>query len=100
MLLPHLGFAFEDAVRILCKGTIPSKLDGVFWYEIEKEQLVAEHPHEVVIVLSTILNSTKDLRFEQKIVVQIVKSLQGLEEKERKQLQEALLKHGISVLLY
>ena len=77
-----------------------TKRGSVFWYEMEKEQLATKHPHEVASVLSTLLNSTKDLKFEQKRVVQIVKSLQGLEEKECKQLQEALLKHGISVLLY
>ncbi len=52
-------------------------------------------------LLIALLNSIKDLGgiFVKQYIEQMVNALQGLEEKEQKQLQEALLKHGITVTL-
>ena len=47
-----------------------------------------------------LLNSIKDLGFGLGHIIQIAQSLQGLDEKEKKQLQEALLKHSITVFLH
>lgn len=99
MLLPHLDFAFEDAVKILCKGSIPSSLDNMFWYELEEEKLASDYSHSIAKLLFTLLNSIKDLGFEKDLIIRIVTSLQGLDEKESKQLQEALLKHSINLSL-
>lgn len=99
MLLPHLDFVFEDAVKILCKGSLPSSIDHLFWYELEKKELNPDYSHSVVTVLFMLLNSIKNLEYEQKYITRIVRSLQGLDEKENKKLQEALLKHGIIVSL-
>lgn len=97
MLLVHLDFVFEDAVKILCKGSIPSSIDNLFWYELEKKKLAPAYSHSVATLLFTLLNSIKNLGFGQEHIIRIVKSLQGLAEKENKQLQEALLKRSITV---
>ena len=99
MLLPNLGFVFEDAVQILCKGRIPTSLDNLFWYELEEKKLVPDHSHSIAMLLFTLLNSIKKLEFGQDNIIRIVKLLQGLEENENKRLQEVLLKHGITVSL-
>ena len=95
MLLPYLDFVFEDAVTILCKGSIPSKLDNLFWYELEEKKLTPAHSHSMAKLLSMLLNSIKDLEYRKESIMQITKSLNGLNKKENKQLQEALLKHNI-----
>jgi len=99
MLLLQLDFVFEDAVKILCKGSIPSSLDNLFWYELEEKKFAPDHSHSIAKLLSTLLNSIKDLGFGKDNIIRIAKSLQGLDEKEQKQLQEALLKHSITVSL-
>ena len=99
MLLPHLDFVFEEAVKILCKGMLPSNLEILFWYELVEENLVSNHSHSIVKLLSMLLNTMKDLEYGKDSIIQIVSSLQGVEEKEKKQLQEVLLKHGITVSL-
>ncbi len=97
MLLLRLDFVFEDAVKILCRGNIPSSLDNLFWYELEEKKLALVHSHSTAKLLIMLLNSIKDLGFEEDYIIRIAKSLQGLDEKEHKQLQEALLKHSITV---
>ena len=97
MLLLRLDFVFEDAVKILCKGKIPSSLDNLFWYELDEQRLALDHSHSIAKLLSTLLNSIKDLGFGQDYIIRIAQSLQELDEKENKQLQEALLKHSITV---
>ena len=99
MLLLRLDFVFEDAVKILCKDSIPSSIDHLFWYELNEEKLVSDHSHSVAKLLFTLLNSIKELGFGEDYIIRIAKSLQGLDEKENKQLQEALIKHGITLSL-
>ena len=97
-LLPRLDFVIDDAVKILCKGSIPSTLDNLFWYEMNEKRIASEHSHSIAKLLIALLNSIKDLGgiFVKQYIEQMVNALQGLEEKEQKQLQEALLKHGIT----
>jgi hypothetical protein len=99
MLLLRLDFVFEDAVKILCKGKIPSSLDNLFWYELDEQRFASDHSHSIAKLLSTLLNSIKDLGFGQDYIIRIAQSLQELDEKENKQLQEALLKHSITLPL-
>jgi hypothetical protein len=98
-LLPHLDFVFGDAVKILCKGRIPSDLDNLFWYELEEKRIAFEHPHSIAKLLFILLNSIKSLVYGHDHIVRIVNSLQGLEEKEKRQLQEVLLKHSIKCIV-
>ena len=99
-LLPRLDFVIDDAVKILCKGSHPSSMDHLFWFEMNEKRFAPEHSHSIAKLLITLLNSIKDLEdiFVEQYIKQMVNELQGLEEKEQKQLQEALLKHGINVL--
>jgi hypothetical protein len=60
MLLLRLDFVFEDAVKILCKGKIPSSLDNLFWYELDGQRFAPDHSHSIAKLLSTLLNSIKD----------------------------------------
>ncbi len=99
MLLLRLDFVFEDAVKILCKGSIPSSIDHLFWYQLNKEKLASDRSHSLAKLLFTLLNSIKELGFEKDYIIQIAKTLQGLDEKENKQLREALIKHGIALSL-
>lgn len=99
MLLPHLDFVFEDAVKILCKGSISTGLDYLFWHELEEKKLASRYPHSIAKLLVTLLKSIKELGFEKDYITRIVTSLHDLSEKENQQLQEVLLKHSVNVLL-
>lgn len=99
MLLPHLGFVFEDAVTIFCKGSIPTNLDCLFWYRLMEEKLASRYPHSSAKLLIILFNSIKDLGLEKDYIIQIIKSLHGLDEKEIRQLQDGLIKHGINLSL-
>lgn len=82
------------------KGRIPSSLDNLFWYELDEKKIATAHSPSIAKLLSMLLNSIKDLGFGLGHIIQIAQSLQGLDEKEKKQLQEALLKHSITVFLH
>ena len=99
MLLPHLDIVFEEAVKILCKGNLPSSLDSLFWYKLEEENLTPSHSHSIAKLLFMLLYSIKDLGYGKDNVIQIVNLLEGLKKKKKKELQEALLKHSINVSL-
>ena len=98
MLLPHLDFVFEDAVKILCKGNISTNFNYLFWHELEEKKLAANYPHSVAKLLITLLKSIKDLGLEKDYITRIATSLHDLSEKENQQLQEVLLKHNVNVL--
>lgn len=97
MLLPRLDFVFDEAVRILCKGGLPSGLDNLFWYELNEKRLAPDHSLSIAKLLIALLNSIKDLSFGKDYIIQMVDALQGIGEREQRQLQDALLKHGINI---
>ena len=87
-LIPRLGFAIDDAIRILCKGKLPANLDNLFWYELKESNLATTHSHSIAKLLITLLHSISSLGIWDNYIVEIVKSLQGISEKEKKSLQE------------
>ena len=97
-LLPKLDFVFDDAVKIMCKGKIPSVQKNTLWYELDEKNIATNHPQSVAKLIVSLLSSVNDLGFDECYVINIVNNLQGLEEKTQKQLQEVLLKHNISVV--
>ena len=99
MLIPRLDFALDDAINILCKGRIPSGIDHLLWYELKEKHLALNHPQSITKLLITLLNSISSLEIWGDYIIDIVRSLQGLNNKEKKQLQEALLKHSITISL-
>ncbi len=100
MLLPSLDFTVDEAVRILCTRTLPSSIDNQFWYELAEMSNVPEHSHSMEKLLISLLNSIKTLEFwDIESIKKIVDTLKGLEEEEKKQLQEVLLKHGIETTI-
>lgn len=99
MLLPRLDFAIDESIDILCNGRLPSFLDHMFWYEINEHQFARDHSQSVAKLLIKLLNSLKELNYAEEQIIQIVASLQGLKEKDKKQLQEALLMHNICLSL-
>ena len=99
MLIPMLDFVLDDAINILCKGRIPSSIDHLLWYELKEKHLALNHPHSIAKLLITLLNSISSLEIWEDYIIEIVRSLQGLNDKEKIQLQEALLKHSITITL-
>ena len=99
MLIPRLDFVLDDAINILCKGRIPTSVDYLLWYELKETHLAVNHPHSITKLLITLLNSMSSLEIWGDYIIEIVRSLQGLNDKEKIQLQEALLKHSITISL-
>lgn len=99
MLLPKLDFAFDDAIRIMCKGRLPSKIDNLFWYELKEGYLASTHSQSMVKLLISLLNSVTGIGISEDYIKQIVNSLQEIGEKDKKLLIEVLLKHNIIISL-
>lgn len=99
MLLPRLDFVIEDAITIICRGSVPSHIDDIFWLELSEEKNILSHSHSIAKLLITLLKSISSVGYSKQYIAQIVESLRGLEQNERKQLQEVLLKHSIKVNL-
>lgn len=97
MLIPKLDFVIDEVVEIMCKGQIPSRLDYMFWYELNEKKLGVDHPHSIAKLLISLLRSIPDLGFENNYIIQIVESLNDLNKREKQQLQEALIKHNIII---
>ena len=97
MMLPHLECAFEKAVEIACKGMIPSTIEHLFWRKIESKALAITHYQATAKLIIALLGKSKALGDSQDCVIRIVSSLHMLEEKEKKQMQEVLLKHSIKL---
>jgi len=99
MLLPQLDFVIKDAVDIICKGEIPTSIDSMFWYELNKQKLASNHPHSIAKLMISLLGSINDLGYGEVYMNEIISALKGLDGHEKKQLQEILLKHGITATL-
>ena len=99
MLLPRLDFVFEEALKVFSKGTYPSSIDFMFWYELDKSKIAPAHSPGIIKLLVSVLNSVTELGLGDEYVMRIVASIPKMEEKEKKQLQEALLKHNLNVPL-
>lgn len=99
MLIPRLDFVLDDAINTLCKGRMPSSIDYLLWYELREKHLALSHPHSIAKLLIALLNSISSLEIWGEYIIEIVRSLQGLDKKEKKQLQEVLLKHSITISL-
>lgn len=99
MLLPRLSFVFNDAVKILCKGSLPTDIDSLLWLELEKEILPNDHSRSLATLLSKLLINVHSIGFGEQSIINLVKGISGLHTKEKIQLQEALLKHNINIVV-
>ena len=98
-LLPNLSFVFDDAVKILCKGSVPSSINDLFWYELSDKKLAFEYPNSIAELLIKLLSSIDNIGYGDVYLIEVIKQLHGLKMNEQKQLQELLLKHSIDVLI-
>lgn len=94
-LLLELEDVFDDAVDIVCTGKIPDGVDMFFWYSLKDTQLPEMFPHSMARLLIKLLKVSTNIGSSRDIIVDIVNRMEGLEEKETKQLQELMLKNSI-----
>lgn len=97
LMLPHLECVFDKAVEIACKGMIPSNMEYLFWRKIELKELAATHSKSTAKLIIALLGKSKTLGDSQDCVIRIVNSFHTLEEKDKQQMQEVLLKHSIKL---
>ncbi|SDI57255.1 protein of unknown function [Pseudobutyrivibrio sp. 49] len=90
---------FEDVVEVVCKGKMPKKIDSSFWLQLQEMNLSSEKPHYMAKLLIRILESAEEISFSDTFIVKIVEELGPLDTKEKKELQEVLLKRNIGVEL-
>lgn len=94
-LLPELDFVFEEAVSVICKGSIPKKVDNLFWHSLLQKNLTDKYPISVATVVIKVLNSVEKVGPFDVDIKKIIEGLDGIEDKKKKQIQEAALKHSI-----
>lgn len=76
---------------------IPSNIEYSFWRKIELKELVVTHSKSTAKLIIELLEKTKTLGDSQDCVIRIVSSFHTLEEKDKNQIQEVLLKHSIKL---
>ena len=99
MLLPKLGFAFDDAVKVLCKGKLPTYIDHMLWYELSEAKLSEAHPQSIAKLIIALLGSMEKMGYESSYVKTLAQNLHRLSESEKSKMHEVLLKHNIDVVL-
>lgn len=97
-LIPVLISVFDEAVEIICKGPLPSRLNSSFWYSLNEAHVASKHSKSMARLLVSILNATSDVAaFETDWIKSICLEIDGLTTKEQRSLQEALLKKNIEI---
>ena len=90
---------FEEIVDAVCKGKMPKKIDSTFWLQLQEMKLSSEQSHCMAKLLIKTLENIENTNFSDIFIVEIVKNLGQLDAKEKKALQEVLLKQKIDVVL-
>ena len=78
---------------------MPEKIDITFWSELKDLHIAAEYSHSMAKLLIKVLKSITNLTYGQEDIRGIVGELESLEGKERKPLQEVLLKWNIDATI-
>lgn len=96
-LLLELESVFDDAVRIICEGTMPKTIDASFWVYYKEKNLATYYPHSTFIIVTKILNESCIEEYNKPYISEIVKDIYGLNTREANALKEALLKKNIQI---
>ena len=96
-LLPELEFVFNEAAQIICQGNIPKRVNSLFWHSLKQKHLTRNYPNITAMVVTKVLNTSSITLYDVPMIKEIVNEIEGLDENEQRQLQEALLKHNIDV---
>lgn len=95
--LPEASEFFPEAVNIVCAHNLPAVVDTLFLYKLEENKLVEMYPHEVIRLLTVLLNGGTDFQYFIDNVLIIYKAADGLTEEEKRAFQEACLKRNIKI---
>ena len=94
-LIPVLPELFEEVIDIVCMGKMPSHLDGLFWHNLADIHLSTDHSHSMAKLLIKALGEEKGTSFGNEYIQEIVDEMGKLDIKEKRSLQEVLLKRKI-----
>lgn len=94
-ILPELDFVFDEAVQIICKGTLPATVDGILWHYVDEKQLASKFPQSTAILVTKALNSIESIGYERESIRKIINDIKGIDDKTQRKLQEAMLRKGI-----
>lgn len=95
--LPELREVFDEAVDIICDNEMPSKVDRMFLYRVKKNNIVEDHPHSLIKLLTSMLNGGTIFEYCEDKLQLIYKAATGLNEQEIKDFKEAALKRNITI---
>jgi len=98
-LINQLDEVYEEAVSILCKGVMPDCVEGTFWFEFKEKKYSDDYPKATAKLVTKILDSSNSLAYEKECIAEIAEGIKGIDTREKKRLQEALLRHDINVLV-
>jgi len=94
-LIPVLPELFDEVVEIVCKGKMVNQLDGLFWYNLADVHVSTDHSHSMAKLLIKVLREEKGASFGDEYIQEIVNEMGELDLKEKRLLQEVLLKRNI-----
>lgn len=88
---------FGEIVRIICKEEMPIQVDTLFLYKLDKSKLVEKYPQIIIGLLIKMLNANTELDNCEEYIGNIYKNAKGLNQKEKADFQESLLKRNIRI---
>ena len=93
-LLLRLNVVYEEATNIICKGPAPEKMDSLYFHELYEKHFAKEFPHSTLKLLKHTLKNAKPgyYSLDYDYIVKISEELVELDEKEKKEIGEILLK--------
>lgn len=95
--LPEVPEFFDELVNIVCNHDVPSDVDNMFLYRMNENKLVESYPHEVIKLLTVMLDGGTVFQYYTDDLAEIYKSADGLSEQEKRDFQEACLKRNIKI---
>ena len=88
---------FVEIVNIICTQRVPKEVDPLFLYTLKENKLGEMYPHEVIRLLTLLLNGGTEFPYSSDNIPEIYKAVPGLEEEEKRAFQEACLKRNINL---
>lgn len=95
--LPYMEDMFAETVEIICRRKMPVQLDGLFLYNLEESKLVVKYPHEMILLLTKVLNDDTEFDDYGDYLSNIYNNAKGLTQKEKEAFEEALLKRNMNI---
>lgn len=95
--IPQFQEVYPEFVNMIYDYGMPKKVNYMFLYRLEKNQLVKTYPHETIKLITALLEGDTELGYIDEEVKNIYNDAEGLSGQEKYDFKEACLKRRINI---